>query len=672
MKHSVMFSTAVMASLCGLVVIGGSAYLFNAHQHNKDAQTKNFLHEQQGLFEFKREKIENSIRMIYQGGRTIALLPSIRKLTGGNIPKDYPEKFDKSRFSDDAQMTVQQVYNNLASNVSVSEVYCILTGFRPESGEVPFFMYDELIVQQTTTEGKEEAENPDFPEESEDAEYRHYGEQLAFFSKEYPRFRKEFAESIDAIPLLSSPPMRTCDNTQYYSKSSQNVRDADGILFSVPFFSLAGDESFRGIISVIVRTNVFEALLLDRPFVIVTEQDKEQAAKEGWSMPPEHNRFLLRDKTFGVSIFDRRNEKLPGQIEALQQENGGNNPLVFTSKLDAPTTTDWELLYLADTLALEAQLNNLNKLFLMKLAMFYLMTAIFGIMLFSQVRRKTQLQAITGVYQKLCKSTLQLNELSVKVSEASGQLLADSEKQASGFSQANSSLDEMSNTSQENAGNIEIAYKLAGEVNTAAESSHASLRRMNDAITKIQESAHESAAIIKTIDEIAFQTNLLALNAAVEAARAGEAGAGFAIVADEVRNLALRATKAAGNITTIIEQSRQSSENGVLVSREVEDILNQVITGIRKITETMDHVTAAEKEQTASIEQISTAMAELDGVTHATVSKADALAETSTMLADQSAILKKLTQTLTRLLGQQHGEAEKPDSDRIMRITARN
>ena len=95
------------------------------------------------------------------------------------------------------------------------------------------------------------------------------------------------------------------------------------------------------------------------------------------------------------------------------------------------------------------------------------------------------------------------------------------------------------------------------------------------AVDEINQSSEETSKIIKTIDEIAFQTNLLALNAAVEAARAGEAGAGFAVGADEVRNLAMRAAEAAQNTSVLIDNTIKAVKNGSELTQSTRDAFNE-------------------------------------------------------------------------------------------------
>ena len=257
---------------------------------------------------------------------------------------------------------------------------------------------------------------------------------------------------------------------------------------------------------------------------------------------------------------------------------------------------------------------------------------------------------INRIVSVLSDGTSQVSSASGQVSSASQSLAEGATEQAAGLEETSSSLEEMSSMTKQNADNAQQANVLATEAHNAAQVGVESMLRMSRAIDDIQNSSDQTAKIIKVIDEIAFQTNLLALNAAVEAARAGEAGKGFAVVAEEVRNLAMRSAEAAKNTTHMIDESVKNAQNGVGISNEVSSALEKIVNGIAKTTDLVGEIAAASAEQAQGIDQVNTAVAQMDKVTQQNAANAEESASASEQLSAQANSMKSMVDELVQLV----------------------
>ncbi|MDD2942450.1 MAG: methyl-accepting chemotaxis protein [bacterium] len=238
---------------------------------------------------------------------------------------------------------------------------------------------------------------------------------------------------------------------------------------------------------------------------------------------------------------------------------------------------------------------------------------------------------------------MQLTEGSSQVASAANQVASGSQvlantatTQASSLEETAASLEEVSSMVKHNTDNAQQAALLAGRVESVCRDGVVSMTTMGQAIDAIKKSADETAEIVKTIDNIAFQTNLLALNAAVEAARAGDAGKGFAVVAEEVRNLAQRSAEASKDTSKRIERSIELANNGVSVSGQVADLLQEINQASIKTSDIVKEISAASKEQTVGLDQINIAINQLDQLTQSNAASAEEYAASSEQLLAQT------------------------------------
>jgi methyl-accepting chemotaxis protein len=238
-----------------------------------------------------------------------------------------------------------------------------------------------------------------------------------------------------------------------------------------------------------------------------------------------------------------------------------------------------------------------------------------------------------------------------QVSAASQNLSSGASEQAASVEETSASLEEISSMIRSTAENAGKAKTLAGEAHAVAQAGSRTMVEMTQAMAAIDTSSAEVAKIVKNIDEIAFQTNILALNAAVEAARAGEAGAGFAVVADEVRSLAQRSAAAAKETADKIEAAIASSRNGSVSCAKVGESLTQIATKVSCTDALVAEIATAAREQAQGIEQINTAITQMDQVTQSNSASAEESASAAEELDAQAASLKDMVGKLQQLVG---------------------
>ena len=247
--------------------------------------------------------------------------------------------------------------------------------------------------------------------------------------------------------------------------------------------------------------------------------------------------------------------------------------------------------------------------------------------------------------------TFELTRAGVEEIAANNQSVAQGAgEQAASLEETSASLQEMSSMTQRNAANATTAKELANQTRAAAENGFGDMQSMSEAMSDIKQASGNIAKIIKTIDEIAFQTNILALNAAVEAARAGEAGLGFAVVAEEVRNLAQRSAQAAQETAAKIEDSILKSERGAQINEKVAQALAEIVAKARKVDELVAEIASASNEQSQGIAQVNTAVSEMDNVTQANAASADKSANAAKALDSQAQAMKASVDELLALL----------------------
>lgn len=260
-------------------------------------------------------------------------------------------------------------------------------------------------------------------------------------------------------------------------------------------------------------------------------------------------------------------------------------------------------------------------------------------------------RALSRVISGLSEGGSQVASAAGQIAGASQSLAEGASEQAASLEETTSSLEEMSAMTRKNAENAFQADSLMKETGQIVADASKSIAALTAAIEDVSVSSTQTQKIIRIIDEIAFQTNLLALNAAVEAARAGEAGAGFAVVAEEVRNLAVRSAEAAKNTASMIEDTVKKVNDGRTLLDRTNESFSAVAGSSARVGSIVSEISAASEEQAKGIELISKAMNEMGKVTQQNAANAEESASASEELSAQSEHMLDCVNQLVAIVG---------------------
>jgi len=246
---------------------------------------------------------------------------------------------------------------------------------------------------------------------------------------------------------------------------------------------------------------------------------------------------------------------------------------------------------------------------------------------------------ISRMIETLNHSSQEVDGAVTELTHISSQLAETTNRNAESLQETSSALEELSSMTSRNSENSQQATVFMAETGESVRKADSSMAGVTRAMNEISTSGAEIGKIIKTIDDIAFQTNLLALNASVEAARAGEAGAGFAVVAEEVRNLASRSAEAARTTADLIATTISNINSGSEMVTQTADNFRAVEANSDTIAKLLLEVANASQEQAQGISQVNTAMQVMDKTTHTNAELANQATHTVGTVNNQAAEL---------------------------------
>lgn len=249
---------------------------------------------------------------------------------------------------------------------------------------------------------------------------------------------------------------------------------------------------------------------------------------------------------------------------------------------------------------------------------------------------------ITVTLRKIGEASGQVSAGSMNMAESAQSLAEGATEQASAVEELQATIIDITETMEKSAESAEESYNQAKNYADEADNSRAEMDTMVSAMEKISDSSAKMGNIISEIEAIASQTNLLSLNASIEAARAGEAGRGFAIVAEQIRQLAEQSSKAAVDIRELIESTLEEIADGNQAVERASGSIRNVVSGVKQIAESSKTLSAMVESQTVTMRQAEQGVTQISEVIQNNSAAAQESSATSQQLSAQAATLDEL------------------------------
>jgi methyl-accepting chemotaxis protein len=348
-------------------------------------------------------------------------------------------------------------------------------------------------------------------------------------------------------------------------------------------------------------------------------------------------------KTYGLVLSGVLTDSTKDQMRTLATRNDQTNAALTKIKEQFAADLHQQLSSLERSSARQSTL---------ALVLFAGTLLVAGVIVHWTIRRSITgpvVRVIGGVQEaagETARATSQMAQFGIEVSN-------DAQEQAACIQETSASLEEVSTTTRQNADRAADADRLMREAQQTVERAEKAMNDLTSSMNLISKSSSQVASVLKDIDEIAFHTNILSLNAAVEAARAGQAGAGFSVVADEVRSLAHRAADAARNSGAIIEKTLGDVSRGVDLVGHAHLAFQEVSAKIASGTQIVSQIAASSGEQAIGIAGIGKAITRIESLTQRNVMNAQRTADGASAMETQVETTHKYLNELVAVVGLQ-------------------